>query len=173
MASPSEPPAALRVFALYAPQDVDVHREIKDHCQYLHNAGKILWLDSEISPGQDPEVEIYQRISTASIVLLLLSINFTREPYCNGRVNERLKERYNNERRSFRVIPIRLQSFTWQDPPLSTLRSLPHDPSLPNSQTITHWQNTDRAYENIARGLERVIEEFRNPQPLGRTRTLG
>jgi tetratricopeptide (TPR) repeat protein len=57
-----------------------------------------------------------------------------------------------------RVVPILLRPVDWEDAPFSHLQILPTE-----AKPVTQWSDLNEAFENIAKGLRKVVKELRVP----------
>src|SRR6266699_3260810 len=91
--------------------------------------------------------------STAHVILLLISSDFMASDYCTSvEVKQALLRHDAGE---CRVIPIILRPVNWRIATVNKLRPLPAD-----GKSVTEWHNKDKAFVNIAEGIQKVIEEF-------------
>jgi hypothetical protein len=150
----AEPTRAIKLFYCYARADKGLRDELDMHLSSLKRQGLITtWYDREISPGTDWEREIDTHLSTAHIVLLLVSPPFMASEYCYGIEMKRALERH--EAGTARVIPIILRPVYWEDAPFSNLQVLPKD-ALP----VTRWPDRDDALLDIARNIHKAVKEL-------------
>src|SRR5437763_149666 len=91
-----------------------------------------------------------QRLSTASVILLLISASFMASNY--GHEGEMQRAVQQHEAGSARVIPILLRPCDWQSGSFGKLHALPS-----NAKPVTSWTNQDEAFFDITQGLRRVI----------------
>jgi tetratricopeptide (TPR) repeat protein len=151
---PGPPPHAVEVFYSYAHKDEELRNKLAEHLGSLRRQGYITqWHDRLIQPGTDWAQEIDTHLSTASIILLLISPSFLASDYCYGLELQRALERQaHNEAR---VIPIILRPVDWKGAPFEKLQALPTD-----AKPLTTWRNRDQAFLEVTRGLRKVIEEW-------------
>ena len=141
----------LKLFYCYAHEDKVLRGALDSHLSILRRQGLIdVWYDGQISPGADWECEIERRLSTADIVLLLVSAAFLASDYCFGIEMKQALQRH--EEGTARVIPIILRPVDWEDTPFSKLQVLPS-----GGKPVTKWQDPDEACEDIARNLRTVV----------------
>src|SRR5262249_51398886 len=101
------------------------------------------------------EQEIENHLSTADIVLLLVSATFLASDYCYSKEMKWALQRHNQG--TARVVPIILRPVYWRNAPFSELQVLPT-----GAKPITSWINPDEACEDIARSLHGVVEELQD-----------
>jgi hypothetical protein len=56
-----------------------------------------------------------------------------------------------------RVIPILLRPVDWTNAPFGRLQALPKD-----AKPVTSWRNRDEAWQDVAKGIRRAIDEWRS-----------
>jgi TIR domain len=157
---PSSGPVAL--FYSYAHKDEELRDQLDKHLHLLERQGLITsWHDREIRAGDNWANEIDTHLESAQIILLLISADFLASDYCYGVEMRRALERHFAG--EARVIPIILRPVDWKlDPILSSLQSLPTD-----GKPVTTWSPSppyDAAFEDIAQGIHRVLEDLLNSQ---------
>src|ERR1700730_16828237 len=87
--------APLTVFISYAKQDKALCDQLKKHLSPLQREGFITpWHDGEITPGADWRYQIGQHLSTASLILLLISPDFIHSDYCYSDEMQKAMERH-------------------------------------------------------------------------------
>ncbi len=73
----------IKVFYSYAHEDKKLRDELEKHLSALRRMGQIKeWHDHEINAGTDWKREIDIHLSTANIILLLISPDFLHSEYC-------------------------------------------------------------------------------------------
>ena len=154
MSSTEKPKRAINVFYSYAHEDEKLRNELEKHLRILKRQGQIIsWHDRQIGAGKEWAREIENYISTAQIILLLVSPDFMDSDYCYSIEMKRAMERY--ERGEARVIPIILRPVYWQKAPFGKLQPLPA-----NGKPVTRWQNRDEAFWDISLGILKIVEEL-------------
>ncbi|MBA2680431.1 MAG: TIR domain-containing protein [Ktedonobacteraceae bacterium] len=153
-ASTASTPKSLKLFYCYARADKANRDELDNHLSNLKRSHQIAsWSDREISPGVEWETAIDKELNTAHIILLLVSSSFMSSDYCYGVEMKRALERHKAGKA--RVVPILLRTVDWEDAPFSKLQVLPA-----NAKPIIRWQRRDDAFEDIAKGLRKVVKEL-------------
>ena len=99
-------------------------------------------------------------LDSADIILLLVSSDFLKSDYCYDIELTRALERHKAS--SVCVIPIIIRPVDWKDEPFAKLQALPAD-AIP----VTKWTNRDEAFQSIAQGIRRIIEELVQTDPEG------
>ena len=144
----------VKLFYSYSHKDEELQIELMKHLAGLRRRGLILeWYDRKISGGKSWEHEIDKHLNTAQVILFLVSSDFMASDYANGVEVKRAMERH--ESGEARVIPIILRDVHWDGAPFSRLQALPK-----NAKPIKSWVSTDEAFTDVAKGIERVIEEL-------------
>jgi tetratricopeptide (TPR) repeat protein len=147
-------PRPLKLFYCYARADKAYRDELDNHLSSLKRSHQIAsWSDREISPGVEWETAIDKELNTAHIILLLVSVSFMASDYAYGIEMKRALERHRTG--EARVVPILLRAVDWEDAPFSKLQVLPSD-----AKPISRWHDRDDAFEDIAKGLRKVVKEL-------------
>jgi eukaryotic-like serine/threonine-protein kinase len=146
--------APLTVFYSYAHEDEALRDKLEDHLRSLQAQGLISeWYDRQIVAGSEWAYAIDSHLQTASIILLLISPDFMASDYCISIEMQQAMERHRLG--DARVIPIILKPTAWHDAPFAILQCLPS-----NARPVTTWNDPEDAFEDIAQGLHRAIEEM-------------
>jgi TIR domain/NACHT domain len=146
--------APLTVFYSYAHEDEALRDKLEDHLRSLQAQGFIsVWHDRQIVAGAEWAYAIDSHLQTASIILLLISPAFMASDYCVSKEMQQAMARHRLG--DARVIPIILEPTAWQDAPFAILQCLPRD-----VKPVTTWDDPEDAFEDIAQGVRRVIEEM-------------
>lgn len=156
------PSGSVTLFYSYAHEDEELRNQLGKHLHLLKRQGLITsWHDREIRAGDDWAIEIDTHLESAQIILLLISADFLASDYCYGVEMKRALERHFAG--EARVIPIILRPVDWQhDLLLSSLQALPTD-----GKPVTIWSSSppyDAAFEDIAQGIRKVLEDLLNSQ---------
>src|SRR5437764_14328416 len=146
-------PASKEVFFSYAEADEQLALELEKHLSVLKREGVIsTWSRGQISAGRDKSQEVSERLSTASIILLLLSANFVASDACYSIEMQQAVERHNAGEAS--VIPVVLRPMDdWQNTPFGKLVALPS-----NGVPVTGWVDEHAAFADVARGIRLVLQ---------------
>src|SRR5438270_13198274 len=85
----------IEVFYSYAHKDESLRDELETHLALLKRQKLITgWYDREISGGKEFDREIAERLSSAPIILLLVSPEFIASDYCYDKEMQRAMERH-------------------------------------------------------------------------------
>jgi hypothetical protein len=144
----------LKLFISYSHSDEELKGELIKHLEPLRHRNMIEeWHDRKIPAGKEWDKEISRALSSADIILLLISIDFINSEYCYGTEMERAIERH--DKGEARVIPIILRSRLWQYAPFAKLQALPKD-----AKAVHSWSDRDEALTDIVIGIGKVAEEL-------------
>src|SRR5260370_10753673 len=147
----------LSLFYSYAHEDEALRDELEKHLSLLRRQGFLsTWSDRQIVPGTDWSEAIDAHLSSAAIILLLISSDFLNSDYCYSIEMQRALERH--QRGEARVIPIILRPCYCQTSLFAHLQCLPR-----GRKEVTTWENQDEAFLAITQGLRRVIEQQQIP----------
>ena len=161
----------MKVFVVYAREDRDAVLEFKKSLAPLERRGEInIWYDGEIAPGQEWEKAIKENMETSEIIILFLSNDFFSSEYIE---KKELKDALDKHSRGEAIVaPIIVRHCLWQEhTEIEKLQVLP-DGAYPIFSK-KHWDNTDEAFENVSKGITRVIRSWKEQHlPSGTCRTL-
>src|SRR5262249_46305512 len=145
---------SVTLFYSYAHKDEMLRDELEKHLSTLRRQGVIAeWHDRKITGGTDWAQAIDTQLTTASIILLLISPDFIASDYCYGVEMKQALERHTAHQA--RVIPIILRPVDWKGTPFAQLQCLPT-----NARPVCIWHNRDEAFLEVVRGIRQVIEEL-------------
>jgi hypothetical protein len=145
----------IKIFYCYAHEDRDLRDRIDKHLGVLKRRGHVVvWYDREIQAGTEWEREIERQLSTADIVLLLVSADFVHSDYCYSREMQRALEMHKQGKVC--ILPILLRPVDWQDAPFAKLQMLPT-----GAKPITSWSDPEEAFEDVAKQIRAVVRTLR------------
>ena len=99
-----------------------MRQKLETHLRVLRRGGLIAeWHDSDIKAGDDWKTEIDRHLTSADIVLLLVSADFIASDYCWGEEMTKALERH--ARGEAKVIPVILRHCRWASTPLAKLQA--------------------------------------------------
>lgn len=157
MAQTSKPKRTIEVFVSYAHEDEEQWNELSKHLTLLQRRNVIsLWYDRQIGAGKEWKKEIDARLSTAPIILLLVSADFLASDFCYDIEMKKAMERH--EAGEARVIPVILRDCDLDHSVFSKLKFLPTDGKAVTNPK--YWSTRDEAYCNIAEGIRHAVEEL-------------
>jgi len=149
-----QPSKALKLFYSYVHKDERWRKRIETHLSMLQRQGFIAgWHDRNISAGAAWASEIDTHLTSADIILLLISPDFLASEYCYSVEMTRAMERHFAG--EARVIPIILRPIDWKGTPFELLQVLPS-----NAQPVSRWQDRDEALLDIATGIRKTVDEL-------------
>ena len=143
---------SVKVFYCYAREDDTLCMELNKHLMALKQRGWISsWNEQEILAGMEREHEIDVHLSSADIILLLVSSDFMNSEYCYSIGMQEAMKRH--ETGEAVVIPIILRPVDWQDTPFGKLQALPTA-----GKPITIWPNRDEALLVVEQGIRAAVK---------------
>ena len=145
----------IELIYLYAQPDEKWCSTIDTHLSQLVKQQQVaIWHKQMIIAGHNHLQEINAHVSTAQIILLLISPDFLASEYYSSIQIDGVMARHKVQ--SACVIPILLRPSDWQSTPFADLGPLPSD-HLP----VSRYRNQDEAWVDVAQGIRRVVEEIR------------
>lgn len=145
----------ITLFYSYSHKDEDLRLKLETHLAALRRGGLIAeWHDRKLEPGDAWKDEIDRHLTSADIVLLLVSSDFIASDYCWG--EEMTKALARHARGEARVIPIILRHCRWQRTPLARLQAIPKE-----ARPIRSWPDEDEAFNDVVASIERAVEAVR------------
>src|SRR5947209_3460352 len=153
------PPKPVSLFYCYAHEDEGLRNQLDKHLSLLQRQGCLsTWHEGDILAGDDRAKRMYTYIDSAQIILLLISVDFLASDYCY--IVEMQSALARHATGEACVIPIILRPVDWKlDSTLSNLQPLPT-----NGQPVTTWPSHDGAFENIAQGIRKVVDDLLSGQ---------
>ncbi len=153
----SEP--TLEMFYSFAPEDEAMHRELEKRLKLLERQHLITsWHSGLITPGANHQQETEQHLRSASLILFLLSPDYVDSDKCYAEM-EAAVERYNAG--EVLIVPILLRPVDFDALPVGSLQPLPT-----GGKAVTEWSSRDKAFQDIARGIRRTLEQERTEPSL-------
>ncbi|HEY1349913.1 MAG TPA: protein kinase [Ktedonobacteraceae bacterium] len=147
-------PGGIEVFFSYSHKDEEMRQELETHLSNLKRQRVITgWHDGEIRAGDLWEEEIDMHLSSAHIILLLVSPDFIDSNYCYEKEMLRAMERH--KAGEAHVVPIILRPAHWERTPFGKLQALPS-----GAKALTLWTNRDEAFVSVARGLQKLVDSL-------------
>jgi TIR domain len=136
------------------PADFAFCQSLDLHLAPLKRNGRIqTWNGQQILPGQDWKQEYEQHLSTAPLLLLLISPDFLASEMGQYQMNIALCR---HQSRDAVVIPILVRPCGWQETELSFLQILPRE-----QKALSSWPDLDEAWQEIVADISCVIETIR------------
>ena len=146
----------INIFIAYSRDDENFLKQLEDHFSVISRDKSIqFWWDGMMSPGQEWDETIKEKLNQADIILLLVSSSFFASDYINS--VELPKALQKHEQGIARVIPIILRTCAWQlIEDIGKLQALPQD-----GKAVSTWPNADDAYTNIIMAVQKTVETIR------------
>ena len=144
----------IEIFFSYSHRDEKMRGKLEKHLSALRRDNVISgWHDRKIMPRTDWKDQIDQHVETSHIVLLLVSADFLNSDYCYDIEMTRVIARH--DAGVARVVPIILRPCDWLKTPFGKLQALPRD-----GKPVSDWATQDHAFNEVARGIRRLIEQM-------------
>ena len=135
------------LFISYAHRDEQYRQELEKHLTMLRRQEVIdVWHDRRIGPGEEIDAEISRHLESASIVLLLISVDFLASTYCYDKEMLRALERHSQGRT--RVIPVILRPCDWHSAPFAHLKAVPTD-----GKPLLQYATLDEGFLEVAQAV--------------------
>lgn len=147
----------LNIFIAYSREDAELRSSLDNHLSGLKRREYInTWHDGQIVAGTEWENEIEDHLSTADIILLLISSDFIASDYCYD--IEMRKAISRHEIGDAVIIPILLRPCDWSDLPFSKIQGLPQNGKAISSN---HWKSPDFALNEVTQSIKVIVEKLR------------
>lgn len=160
MPAPATSNNSIRLFISYAHEDEILCKRLIAHLRSLTNEGLItLWSHSQIVAGELWDKEIQTQLTSAKVILLLVSSDFLASEYVNKVELPIATARH--QRDEAWVIPVILRPCDWENTPLKDLQVLPK-----GGTPITTANNRDEALLNVVHGIRAAIQKLSDSEPL-------
>lgn len=142
------------LFFSYSHKDEALRDELEVHLSMLKRQGIIeAWHDRRIGVGNEFGTEISHELSSADIILLLVSPYFLNSDYCYDIEMKRALERH--ESGDARVIPAILHPCDWHSAPFGKLMATPTD-----GKPVSKYPNQHDAFLDIVTSIRSVATEL-------------
>ncbi len=144
----------IELFYSYAHSDERLRKRLETHLSALRQQGVITeWHDRKIIAGTDWKQSIDAHLTTAAVILLLISPDFLASDYCYGVEMQRALARH--AAGDACVIPVILRPVDWQGTPFAQLQCVPTE-----AKPVTTWTNRDEAFRDVATAIRIAIEQL-------------
>lgn len=144
----------IKVFISYSSRDNEYKEQFLEFLAPMRRNKTIqLWNDRDILPGEQWEGELLERLTTADIVIFLVSPSLLNSEYVNRVEITRAMERH--KRGELVIIPILIRSSHFKESRFKTFQALPSD-----LKPVSNWDDRDNAWLNVTQGLKRVIQSI-------------
>ena len=142
----------VNVCCFSAEEDQLLQQELAAYLRLLSRQGMITYWDrGMISAGVEREQEIQRHVTTADVILLLISIDFLNSWQCYAIMQQALDRA---EAGDVQLIPIFVRAVSYEEERLSRLAILPRD-GIP--VTSPQWGSRDEAWVSVVRELRAKI----------------
>lgn len=150
---------AKKIFFSYSKHDRTHLDELLIFLAPLTHKGLIqTWNDHDLLAGEEWDNTIQQQLTTADIIILLVSARFLATKYIWEVEITKAMQKHNTG--EAKVIPIILNHCDWTDTPFSKLNALPR-----KATPIADYDNKDKAWNEIVQALKKVLESNTNDTP--------
>lgn len=140
------------VFFSYSHVDEALRDQLEKQLSILKRQGVVeTWHDRRIGAGEEIDSAISRNLTTADIILLLVSPDFINSDYCYDREMTVAMERH--EAGSAVVIPVILRACDWHGAPFGKLNASP-----PDGRPITQATDRDQAFLQVAKAVRAAVE---------------
>ncbi|MFO1155993.1 MAG: SUMF1/EgtB/PvdO family nonheme iron enzyme [Rhodospirillales bacterium] len=154
MAGGDQAEKPISLFYSYSHKDEELRQRLEDHLAALRWSGLIAeWHDRNIDVGDEWAKEIDDNLSTADIILLLVSASFIASQYCWS--VEMTKALQRHDEGDAKVIPVILRPCRWGITPFAKLQAAPAD-----AKPVTSWPDLDAALDDVAGKIARVVTDL-------------
>jgi hypothetical protein len=149
-------PQPISAFVSYSHADAKLKAELLKHLAPLDRLKLVShWDDGEIKPGDQWEKAISDKLSSAKLILLLISSDFISSNYCYEKeLTVALKR---DKAKTARVLPIILRPCLWQELSFGKLQAAPHE-----GKPITSWTSVDEAMMEAAKAVREAAQILRD-----------
>ncbi|RVK38551.1 toll/interleukin-1 receptor domain-containing protein [Sinorhizobium meliloti] len=142
------------VFFSYSHVDEALRDQLEKQLSILKRQGVVeTWHDRRIGAGEEIDSAISRNLTTADIILLLVSPDFINSDYCYDREMTVAMERH--EAGSAVVIPVILRACDWHGAPFGKLNASP-----PDGRPITQATDRDQAFLEVAKAVRAAAERI-------------
>lgn len=146
--------AACTVFISYAHADESDRAQLEAHLAPLIREGLIeVWHDRVIKPGADWAGDIEHHLTTADVVLLLVSASFIASIFCFEKELAEALRRHEDD--GVHILPVIVKPVDFSKLPFARFQALPR-----NFQPVSTWTNVDSAWLDVALGVRQIVEEL-------------
>src|SRR5260221_12699121 len=149
------PVVPLEVFISYAHEDQALKDELCAHLSNLQRQGLIkTWHDGNILAGTEWEQQIIEHLTSAHLILLLISSDFMASDFCFSVEMQQAMARHQTNQA--RAIPILVRQTDWQHAPFSILQMVPT-----GAKPVANWSRRDDVFTDVVKGIRKAIEDVK------------
>lgn len=144
----------LKVFISYSHKDAALKQQLDTQLINLKRTLPLdLWSDNMILAGNDWNEEIFTKLRSSQVILLLISPDFIASDFA---YEKEMKEALNmHDFKQALIVPVMLRTVKEEGHPFSKIQTLPSSPRY-----VSDWPNLDAAFTNVITGLEIAIQQF-------------
>jgi hypothetical protein len=125
--------------------------ELEKHFKIMQGEGLLeSWSDTQLLPGEDWDGVINEKLTSANLILLLVSADALVSKYIRETEIRIAMDRYRAG--DARVIPIILDDTEWKGQPFAGLQALPS-----GAKPVSRWRSRKTAAADVAAGIRKVI----------------
>ncbi len=145
----------LKVFIIYAHEDRLYKDDLLKSLKLLQKNGLVAaWHDRDLMAGDDWDKVIRGHLTSAHIILPIISIAFFNSDYIDQVEIVEAFLRYDSG--EAHILPIIARQCKWMDDPrISKLQALPE-----NGRPIAKWESRDDAFDSVYDGIKAKITEI-------------
>jgi len=148
------------LFVSYSHKDEVFCDELRGALTPYERTGTLkVWDDTCVVPGQNWEDEILAKLTTADIVILLLSNDFIGSDYCFKQEMQIARER--DKAGECAIVPIVVRACRYDQVELGRLQAI-----LPNGKPIKQNKDRDAAWLDVTKQLDKVIARLKQREPV-------
>ncbi|MDC7745816.1 toll/interleukin-1 receptor domain-containing protein [Rhizobium binxianense] len=142
------------VFFSYSHVDEALRDQLERQLSILKRQGVVeTWHDRRIGAGEEIDAAISKNLTSADIILLLVSPDFINSDYCYDREMMAAMERH--AAGTAIVIPVILRACDWHGAPFGKLNATP-----PDGRPITQAVDRDQAFLEVAKAVRAAAERI-------------
>jgi len=146
-------PKALKVFISYSKADDGHLQNLKNHLSPLVRDGMIrAWDDKDLLPGEEWDKSIRQQLSTADVIILLVSSDFLATEYIWQEIGIAIER---HELAEALVVPVIVRPCAWTDAPFARFNALPE-----KGKPITKWDDADEAWQAVVERIKLLSKKL-------------
>jgi len=142
-----------KVFISYSKADEKFLAQLKKHIAPLQRQGLLqTWDDTDLMAGEEWDSSIRRELTTADIIILLVSSDLMATDYVWDIEMKEAVERH--ARGQATVIPVIVRPSLWQDSPFARLTAVPQ-----KGIAIATWADMDEAWAQVGERIKQVAKQ--------------
>lgn len=151
-----------QVFIGYSPNDLSFFQQLNTHLAPLERLGSIkVHHEGCINPGSEWRRNIEQFLSSADLIILLISADFIASEFCYVVELEQALMRHHAG--LTHLLPVIVRDCAWQQLPIGTLRALPD-----RCTSVLSHPNPDQVWATLCNTLRQLLDKV-GERPESRT----